>query len=79
MTTPELKNSIHQKIDEIEDQIILEEVKSIVDFITSPKGDWNDLPENVKQAIEDGINQLDNGRKISYEEVKQRHARWFTM
>jgi hypothetical protein len=78
MTATELKSSIHKKVDEINDTEMLEEVQSIINYITMQQEDWNDLPENVKQAIEDGLSQFENSKVLSYEEVKQRHSRWFS-
>lgn len=79
MTTLKLKKNILKKLDEIEDVKILEEVDSIISFISSGKEDFNDLPEELKQSIEEGLIQLDDGKKISYDEVKRRNARWFSI
>lgn len=78
MSVTELRKDIQRKVDKIQDRKMLEEVKSIVDYITSSKEDWNDLPENVRLAIEDGLSQFEQGKSLSYEEVKQRHSRWFS-
>ena len=77
MTASELKTNIQKKLDNIEDITILEEVDSIISFISSDKEDYIDLPEEVKQSIEEGLAQLENGKKLTYEELKMRNARWF--
>ena len=78
MTTSELKRNIQKKLNNIEDITILKEVDSIINFISSGKENYNELPEDLKTAIEEGLAQLENGKKISYEEVKKRNARWFS-
>ncbi len=77
MTASELKTNIQKKLDNIEDINVLKEVDIIISFISSDREDYNDLPEEVKQTIEEGLSQLENGKKITYEELKMRNARWF--
>jgi len=78
MTAIKLKKDIQRKIDKIDDISLLKEVDSIINLISSGKEDYNELPEEVKNAIEEGLAQLDSGKKISYDEVKKRNARWFS-
>lgn len=77
MTSLELKENIKKKLDRIEDITILKEADNIINYISLDRDIYKDLPEELKNAIEDGLTQLDNGKKISYEEVKKRNARWF--
>ncbi len=79
MTTLELKKNIQKKLNSIDDISILKEVDIIINFISSKKEDYNELPEEVKQSIEEGLAQLDAGKKLSYDEVKKRNARWFSI
>jgi hypothetical protein len=78
MTTTNLKSIIKSKVDEINDIEILEEVNSIMNYLTSGKEDWNNLSAEIKEAVEEGLLQLNAGNKISYDEVKKRNSRWFT-
>lgn len=78
MTTTDLKSKIKSKIDEINDVELLEEVDTIMNYLTSGKEDWNNLPQELQAAIEEGLQQLNNSNKISYDEVKKRNSRWFT-
>jgi len=78
MTTSELKRNIQKKLNNIEDITVLKEVDSIINFVSSRKEDYDELPEELKIAIEEGLAQLESGKKISYEEVKKRNARWFS-
>ncbi len=77
MTALKLKKEIQKKIDKIDDISLLKEVDSIINLISSGKEDYNELPEEVKKAIVEGLAQLDSGKKLSYDEVKKRNARWF--
>lgn len=71
MTTLKLKENIQKKLDKIEDISLLKEVDSILSFISSGKDDYNELPDEVKHSIEEGLAQLDCGKKLSYDEVKK--------
>jgi len=78
MTTTDLKSKIKSRVDEINDVELLEEVNSIVNYLTSGKEDWNNLSTELKEAVEEGLQQLNTGNKISYDELKKRNSRWFT-
>jgi hypothetical protein len=78
MKTTDLKSKIKSKVDEINDVELLEEVNSIVNYLTSGKEDWNNLSTELKEAVEEGLQQLNTGNKISYDELKKRNSRWFT-
>ena len=78
MTTTDLKSKIKSKVDEINDVELLEEGNSIVNYLTSGKEDWNNLSTELKEAVEEGLQQLNTGNKIPYDELKKRNSRWFT-
>lgn len=78
MSITDLKKHIHNKIDKINDAQLLEDIDHIMDFVKSSREDWNDLPDNVRESIEKGIQQLDNGEKISFEDFKSKNSKWFT-
>lgn len=79
MTSTDLKLKIKSKVDKINDVKLLEEVDSIMNYLTSGKEDWNNLPLELQEAIEEGLEQLNRGEKISYDEVKKRNSRWFSI
>ena len=78
MITTDLKSKIKSKVDEINDVELLEEVNSIVNYLTSGKEGRNNLATELKEAVEEGLQQLNTGNKISYDELKKRNSRWFT-
>ncbi len=38
---------------------------------------WNELPDNVKDEVEEAMQQADRGEGIPHEEIKKRYAKWF--
>jgi len=74
MSTAQLKSSLHKLIDNLEDKSMLSKAYA---FLASLKGknkaedDYDCLPTEVREAIEEGIAQLDNGKGISYEEFRK--------
>ena len=46
-----------------------EDIIEYLEMIQSEKSeDWNDLPKNVQEGIEEAIKQADNGRLLSHKE-----------
>jgi predicted transcriptional regulator len=80
MSTIELKSSLHNLIEDIEDKDILSAVylllakqrnKAVV------KDFWDELPEYVKAGIEEGLAQSERGEGIPHDKVmKQIKAKY---
>lgn len=68
MSTAELKYSLFKAIDSINDGKVL---KDIYSFITKKTDTdfWDELSQEEKDAIEEGIAQAERGELISHEEV----------
>lgn len=48
-------------------------IKAIKKVFQNEKKDWFDqLPNNAKEGIEEGLEDIKNGRVVSYEEVKKK-------
>lgn len=48
-------------------------IKAIKKVFQNEKKDWFDeLPNNAKKGIEEGLEDIKNGRVVSYEEVKKK-------
>lgn len=48
-------------------------IKRVTDFINNEKSDfWNELTTTEQAEIKKGIEQLDNGKRTSYEDVLKR-------
>lgn len=73
MTTSELKSSLQKLIFETDDTNILKKVKDYFTMLKNKDVDWWDiLSEKEKSEIETGINQLNEGKGIPYETVKNK-------
>lgn len=72
MTTTEIKNYIHDKIDSIDDEAILLQLEEIIQImIRDSKVKYDSFNEDLKSSIAKGIKELDENKSISYEEVKE--------
>lgn len=72
MTTTEIKNYIHETIDSIDDEATLMQLEEIIQFIINDsKVNFDSLNEELKSSIAKGIKELDEGKYISFEEVKE--------
>jgi len=71
MTTIQVKGELHQLIDSIDDRGILNAIKLLLQKQVKPKETdfWDVLPDNVKQSIERGIEEANNGKLTSHESV----------
>lgn len=74
MSTTELKSTLHNLIDNIEDKSMLSEVYAFLSTLlkkTEIVEDYDNLPLDVKNAIEEGIAQLDSGQGLSYDDFRK--------
>lgn len=70
MSSAELKYSLHQLIDEITDKNVLQAVYTLLSKASEDDDWWNSLSEKSKQSILRGLDDADNGRFVSDQEVK---------
>jgi hypothetical protein len=72
-STAEIKNYLHKLIVETDDESILSKVQ---DYFTSLKSNnvdwWDTISTQEKEAINIGLQQLENGEGIPHEEVKRK-------
>lgn len=72
-STAELKNYLHKLIVETDDESILSKVQAYFTTLKSKNVDWWDtISSQEKEAINIGLQQLENGEGIPHEEVKQK-------
>jgi predicted transcriptional regulator len=72
MSTSELKSNLHQLIDNISDQSVLEAVYTLLSGNRTDATDWWDaLSEDQKKSIELGLKDAEDGRTIPHDEVMQ--------
>jgi hypothetical protein len=80
MSTVELKASLHDLIEDIEDNDILSAVYLILakqQHNADEKDFWDELPDYVKNGIEEGLSQSERGEGVPHTEVmKQIKAKY---
>lgn len=65
-----MKNKIVEKIIQSNDEILLNEIKSLVGL---SEGDfWNELPDKVKQSVNKAKGELDGGQGSEHTKVVQK-------
>lgn len=64
-----LKYKIVEKIVQSEDEMVLNEIKALLNL--SKQDFWQDLPEEVKQAVNKAKTELDQGKGISHDLVME--------
>jgi hypothetical protein len=80
MDVIELRSSLHELIENIEDNNILSAIYLLLAKQPSKiveKDFWDELPEHIKAGIEEGLAQSERGEGIPHLEVmKQIHAKY---
>ena len=73
MSKAELKLKIIQMVGSLEEETLLREVYKLLDSgNTFPNDDWwAQLSEDQKKGLQEGIDALDRGDHLTYEEVRK--------
>ena len=78
MTKTEIKQNLHTLIDNVEDENKLEEIMELVDNVVNENTiSWDSLSKEERDSIERGLEDIEKGNTISYEEFRKKHAKWF--
>lgn len=73
MDIVELRKDLHNLIDKISDSNVLSAVITLLSGSTSTKGDWwDEVSEQDRKAIEEGLEQLDRGEHMTRSEVREK-------
>ena len=72
MTLTELKKSIHQQVDDLNDRELLE----LVYRMLNRKNEIFIIPEYMKDGIKQGEQDIKNGDFITMEEFEKRYEKW---
>jgi predicted transcriptional regulator len=79
MSKDEIKQKIHQLIDELEDETALQMLyEDAIEYKTSSDVAADDLTEQQWAAIETAREQIKKGEYHTYEEVKDHFSKWLT-
>jgi len=67
-----LKNELHRLVVETDNAEVLSQVKSIFEALLLGEEDWWDaLSEKEKTQVQKGLQQLDNGDRMTHESVRK--------
>lgn len=70
MEYSKLKSELHQLIDQVNDEEVLYQIRSIVEAHSELEHDWaNDISDEMRAAIKEGIADVDAGRVVCHKEV----------
>ncbi len=73
MTIQELKADLHNLIDKINEESILNAFRIILSKQSEATRDWaEDLGESLRSELEESISEADEGKVISHEEAMNR-------
>jgi len=72
------KKNLMEWISKLEDKSIIEDIKFLRDNSSNEKDWWDDLSEEEKKGIEEGLRDIEEGRTYTYEQVKDEVKKWFT-
>ena len=75
-----LKATIYKKVDQLNDETFLQMVEEAVTaYSSAPQKDIVDeLTPEEQQRLQESIQQADNGKTISNDEVKQKAKEWLS-
>jgi hypothetical protein len=71
------KLDIIQRICEIQDNDLIDLIKNIIDIPGSSKSEWwNQITQNEKDSINRGLNDLQDGKIYSHDEIRKKYEKW---
>ena len=73
MDIVELRTDMHNMIDKISDSNVLNAIKTLLTGKTAIQSDsWDEVSEQDRKAIEEGLEQLDRGEYLTRSEVREK-------
>ncbi len=79
METMELKSELMGLIEEIENETLLKAIYVMITHQHAPTSKivkWTDLPKALKEEIEEGLEQAENGEVVSHKKVMKKYQKW---
>jgi hypothetical protein len=71
------KLDIIQRICEIQDNDLLDLIKNIIDLPEASKNDWWDhITSEEKESINQGLNDLQQGKVSSHNQIRKKYEKW---
>ncbi len=74
MDTHSIKSEIYKMLDELDEQGLNEVNEMVTAYLkkTDSDDEWNALSDDDREAIEEGLEQVEKGMTIPFNEVRQR-------
>jgi len=76
MTKTEIKQNIYSIVETMDNENILIQVKEMLESISNESISFSNLSKDEQKSIQNGIDQLNSGEKINYEDVKKNYPEW---
>jgi predicted transcriptional regulator len=77
MDVIELRTDLHNMIDKISDDKILNAIKTLLSEKTSEEVDWWDkISDEERDEIKQGLTEAENGDVITHDEVMKKYKKW---
>jgi len=76
MELSNIKLNLTKKLLDTNDKDLLNYIKAILDTHSSSDTWYEDLPEEIKANVDQGILEADRGIGISHEEVMKKYSKW---
>jgi hypothetical protein len=71
------KLDIIQRICEIQDNDLIDLIKNIIDIPHTSKSDWwNQITQEEKESINRGLNDLEQGKVYSHDQIRKKYEKW---
>lgn len=76
----QLKEKIYKQVDELDDETALQMLEEAVSAFASPSKEdtLDELNEDQQRRLQESIQQADEGKLLTYEEVKQKSKEWLS-
>jgi len=76
----ETNNLLRKKVKKYIDQVDDKTVKMVYALLEAENNydDWDELPDAIKNAIDESIQQADNGQFLLHEDVMKKYNKWLT-
>lgn len=78
MAAHTIKHIIHQLIDQIEDEQLLQAYLKVLEssMQVQKKDWWDEISAEERAEIEEGLSQADRGETVPHEEVMAKYKKW---
>jgi hypothetical protein len=71
------KLDIIQRICEIQDNDLIDLIKNIIDIPHTSKSEWwNQITREEKESINRGLNDLEQGKVYSHDQIRKKYEKW---